>query len=245
MISRLVRWCLAVVLLGGASGASARDQKSGVNSSNDPVMSALSRGVDHIDVNPQDPSLQRRDGRYQIVNGDIFDLQFQFTPDFNQTVTVQPDGYITLKEVGDIHVQGETVPEIKQQIETAYLKILAKPVVTVTLKEFNKPYFLALGQVARPGKYDLHGDITVSEAIAMAGGFTTEAKHSQVLLFRRVNDRWSSVTKMDLKHMLNSRNLSEDSVLHPGDMVYIPQNTLSKVKAFIPSPSVGGMVPLY
>ena len=61
--------------------------------------------------------------------------------------------------------------------------------------------------MAKPGKYDLRGDTTVSAAVAMAGGFTQDAKHSQVLLFRRVNDSWSSVTKLDVKHMLKTRNL--------------------------------------
>jgi polysaccharide biosynthesis/export protein len=223
----------------------ALDQKANAAPSTDPVMQALSQGVDSIKVSsPPGPALQRRGERYHIVNGDVIDLQFQFTPDFNQTLTVEPDGYVVLKEVGDIHVEGETVPEIKQQVQDAYAKILANPVVTVDLKDFQKPYFLTLGQVSHPGKYDLRGATTVAEAVAMAGGFTQEAKHSQVLLFRRVDDRWSSVTKIDLKHMLKSRNLSEDLYLQPGDMVYVPQNVLSKVKSYIPTPSMGMFQPI-
>jgi polysaccharide export outer membrane protein len=234
-------WSLGLLLLWGVAGAAARDdQKNNSGPATDPVMQALSKGVDNINtVSPSGAALQRREERYRVVDGDVLDLQFEFTPDFNQTVTVQPDGYVTLKEVGDLHVEGETVPEIKHQLEQAYLKVLAKPVVTVDLKDFNKPYFMALGQVARPGRYDLRGNTTVSEAVAMAGGFTTQAKHSQVLLFHRVNDKWSSVTKIDLKHMLKTRNLTEDSYLQPGDMVYIPQNVISKVKAYIPNESMG------
>lgn len=116
--------------------------------------------------------------------------------------------------------------------------------MTVYLKDFNKPYFLALGQVAKPGKYDLRGVTTVSAAIAMAGGFNANAKHSQVLVFRRVNDTWSSVTKLDIKHMLNSRNLTEDLTLRPGDMVYVPQNTISKIKNFVPTPTLGTYAPI-
>ncbi len=234
---------LALVVFCGLAG----DQRQSPPPQPDPVAEALSRGVDHLDgVNsPNSATLQRRGARYQIVNSDVLDLQFEFTPDFNQTVTVQPDGFITLKEIGDLQVEGETLPEVKEKLQQAYSKILAKPVVTVYLRDFNKPYFLALGQVAHPGKYDLRGETTVAAAVAMAGGFTSEAKHSQVLLFRRVNDNWSSVTKIDLKHMLNkSRSLSEDLQLHPGDMVYVPQNTISKVKAYIPTPTVGGYAPL-
>ncbi len=233
-----------LLLLLGALWAAAADQKQASGQS-DPVIDALNHGVDHIGgVDASQQALQRRGARYEVQNSDVMDLQFEFTPDFNQTVTVQPDGYVTLKEIGDIPVQGETVPEIKETVQRAYAGILAKPVVTIYLKDFNKPYFLALGQVARPGKYDLRGITTVAAAVAEAGGFTGEAKHSQVLLFRRVNDNWSSVTKIDLKHMLKSRNLSEDLELHPGDMLYVPQNTISKVKAYIPNPSMGTYAPL-
>ncbi len=216
--------------------AKARNEKA---SQPDPIQQALGQGVDNLTGVPDAPALQRRDARYRIQDGDVMDLQFQFTPEFNQTVTVQPDGFITLKEVGDVHVEGDSLPEVRHALQEAYAKVLANPVVSVDLKDFEKPYFLAIGQVAKPGKYDLRGNTTVSEAVAMAGGFTPQAKHSQVLVFRRVNDNWSSVTKLDLKHMLNSRNLREDLSLHPGDMVYVPQNTISKIKAYVPTPTLG------
>ena len=246
LISRITVLSGVIFLAFSALGAWGIDQKQTPAVQPDPIANALSRGVDHLDgVNPANSDgLQRRGTRYEIENGDVLDLQFEFTPDFNQTVTVQPDGFVTLKEIGDLQVQGQTVPEIKEKLQQSYSKILAKPEVTVYLRDFNKPYFLALGQVAHPGKYDLRGVITVSAAVAMAGGFTTEAKHSQVLVFRRVNDSWSSVTKIDLKHMLKSRNLSEDLELRPGDMVYVPQNAISKVKAYIPSPTLGTYAPI-
>jgi polysaccharide export outer membrane protein len=247
-MSRTKLWILngVVVLALGIGCAVAGDQKQNPAAQSDPVMNALSHGVDHLDgvTSPNSQDLPRRGQRYEIENSDVLELQFEFTPDFNQSVTVQPDGFITLKEIGDVRVQGETVPEIKETVQRAYARILAKPEVTVYLRDFNKPYFLALGQLARPGKYDLRGITTVSAGVALAGGFTPQAKHSQVLVFRRVNDSWSSVTKIDLKHMLASRNLKEDLELHPGDMLYVPQNLISKVKQYIPNPTMGTYMPL-
>ena len=72
----------------------------------------------------------------------------------------------------------------------------------------------------------------------MAGGFTAKGKRNDIILFRRVSDNWVSATKVNLKHMLTSRNLDEDLQLHPGDMIYVPQNKLSKIKPFIPLPSL-------
>ncbi|MBZ5516912.1 MAG: polysaccharide export protein [Acidobacteriia bacterium] len=185
------------------------------------------------------PALQRRNPRYQIEEGDVLDLSFPFTPEFDQTLTVQPDGYINLKGVGDLHAEGLTVPELRDQLQKSYAGILHNPVITVTLKEFDKPYFLALGQVARPGKYDLRGDTTLTQALAMAGGLNDKAKHSQVLLFRRVSPDWVEAKKLDVKRMLNGGDLSEDLHLQPGDMVYVPQNRVSKIKPFIPLPTLG------
>jgi polysaccharide biosynthesis/export protein len=222
--------------------ASARGQSNKVAAQqSDPVEQALAHGVDHIDATDAapPPALDRRNSRYHIASQDVLEMQFQSTPEFNQTVTVQPDGYITLREIGDVQVEGDTLPELRRAVQSAYGKILANPVISVEIKDFQRPYFMVLGQVGRPGKYDLRGVTTVSEAVALAGGFTNQSKHSQVLLFRRVNDKWTSVNKVDLKHMLNSRNLSEDSSLRPGDMVYVPQNAISKVRPWVPTPTMG------
>src|ERR1035437_994698 len=132
------------------------------------------------------PSLRDRNPRYRLRKGDSFDLEFALSPEFNQTIPVQPDGYITLKSVGTIFVEGQTLPELTETIKQAYAKILHDPVITIALKDFEKPYFIAAGQVGRPGKYDIRSSITVTEAVAIAGGFNDRSKHSKVVLYRPV-----------------------------------------------------------
>jgi polysaccharide biosynthesis/export protein len=187
-----------------------------------------------------DPQFQTRTPRYKIAPGDSFDLNFELSPEFNQTaVSVQPDGFVNLRSVGDIKVQGMTVPELTQAVRAAYAKILNDPIVAVILKDFEKPYFVADGQVGKPGKYDLRGDITLTQAIAVAGGFTDASKHSQVLLFRRVSDQWMEAKIINVKEMHKSGNLQEDPLLHPGDMLFVPKNMMSKIDKFFPSASMG------
>ena len=111
--------------------------------------------------------------------------------------------------------------------------------ISVDPKDFEKPYFIVGGQVGKPGKFDSRGDVTLTQAIAMAGGFTDASKHSQVLLFRRVSDQWTEAKIINVKKMLNSRDLQEDPELQPGDMLYVPKNALSKIKPFLPTSSVG------
>jgi polysaccharide export outer membrane protein len=177
--------------------------------------------------------------RYQLRSGDAFELSFQFSPEFDQTVSVQPDGFITLRGVGEMNVAGLTVPELKKRLEDEYGAFLNKPEIFVVLRDFDKPYFIATGMVARPGKYELRGDVTVIEGIAMAGGLNEKSKHSQVVLFRKASNDWFEAKVLNVKEMLASKDLSEDLHLKPGDIVYVPQNRISKIKPFIPSTGMG------
>src|ERR1700722_19422244 len=170
-------------------------------------------------ANANDKDFKDRHPRYKLEAGDQFEISFELNPEFNQTVTVQPDGFITLRGVGDIAVKGQTVPELTQVLRTAYSKILNDPMISVVLKDFEKPYFIADGQLGHPGKYDLRGDVTLTEAIAMAGGFTESSKHSQVLLFRKASAGWYQAETFNVKKMEKKGNLKEDPTLHAGDML--------------------------
>jgi polysaccharide export outer membrane protein len=185
------------------------------------------------------PGLHERYPRYQLRKGDTFDLDFSLSPEFNQTVAVQPDGFVTLKGVGSIFVAGRTVPELTEAVKSAYAKTLHDPVIAIALRDFEKPYFIASGQVEKPGKYDLRSDLTVTEGVAIAGGFNDKAKHSQVVLFRPIPGGGYEAKLLNVKKLLATRNLSEDVQLQPGDMLYVPQNALSKIRPFLPTSSMG------
>jgi protein involved in polysaccharide export with SLBB domain len=208
-----------------------------------PMVAPTARATSHAASGNEDgtnpPVLQQRNPRYQLSRGDSFDLTFPFTPEFNQTVIVHPDGYITLTNLGDLYVAGKTVPELRELLQTAYAKILHDPVINVVLKDFEKPYFIAGGQVGHPGKYELRDDTTLTQAIAIAGGFDESSKHSQVLLFRRVSHDWAEVKILNVKKMFQAGNLSEDLHLQPGDMFFVPQNAVSKVRKWIPYSNIG------
>jgi len=176
---------------------------------------------------------------YRLQRSDVIEVDFTYSPEFNQSVSVQPDGFIALKGVKTLYAEGTTVPDLGQQIAQAYASILHDPEVTVVLKDFDKPSFIAAGEVARPGKYELRAEITVSEAVAIAGGFTPRAKHSQVILFRRVSDDVVESRVLDVKSLLKSRNLAEDVYLRPGDMLFVPQNVASKIKQYMPASGLG------
>ena len=216
--------------------ADAQDVKAPASS---PSQQGTRPSADGIGERGQSPQLQHRNRRYQLHSADVLELNFPFTPEFNQTVTVQPDGYITLRGVDNIRVEGQTLPELNDSLRAVYGKILHDPVINVELKDFEKPFFIVGGEVGHPGKFDLRGETTATEAVAIAGGLRDSAKHSQVVLFHRVPDGWVQVKKLNMKKMLKDANLNEDAYLQPGDFLYVPKNTMSKIGRFIPTSSLG------
>lgn len=200
-----------------------------------------------------DPTLESRNPRYKVQPDDGLLISFPLSPEFNQpsgcttttscSVVVQPDGYIDLEGAGSLYVKDMTVPEIVQALKKAYSGILHDPIINVNLVDFQKPFFIVSGQVGKPGQYDLRHDTTVSEAIAIAGGFAPTAK-TQVFLFHRVSSDWVEVKKLSLKDILHGKNANEDAQLLPGDMIFVPEKFITNFRKYVPY-SIGGSAGSY
>jgi polysaccharide export outer membrane protein len=191
------------------------------------------------------PALQQRNPRYQVQRDDVLLISFPISPELNQTVTIQPDGYINLQNVGSLYVQGMTVPEVVVALKKTYAQTLHEPIIDVDLKDFQRPYFVAMGQVGKPGQYDLRYDMTVTEAIGVAGGFMPTAK-TQVFLYHRVNNEWAEVKELKLNDMLNGKHISEDARVMPGDMIFVPEKFITKFRKYVPyGIGTGAYFPVY
>lgn len=187
------------------------------------------------------PLPAERNPRYRINRSDVLVISFALSPEYNQKVTVQPDGYITLQAAGSINILGLTVPQTVNAVKEAYAKTLHEPIIDVDLADFQKAYFVVLGQVTKPGQYDLRFDLTVTEAIAIAGGFLPTAK-TRVYLYHRSGAVWVEARELKLSDILHGKNVAEDVGVKPGDMIFVPEKTITKVRKYIPY-SVG--IPIY
>jgi len=219
----------------GASLQSSRTSQTGAGMGSTGMTAATPGQADGMG----NPRLGReRRPLYRLNRSDVVALSFTLSPEFDQTLTLQPDGYVALKDAGPVLAQGLTLEEFRGAVQLAYTGYLHDPQVAVALKEFEHPYFVAGGEVGKPGKYELRAETSIMEAVEIAGGFTHEAKHSQVLLFRRVNDDLVEAHVFNLKKMLQEKSLGEASQLRPGDLVFVPQNSISKIERFISKPSL-------
>jgi len=174
--------------------------------------------------------------------GDVVEIQYRYSPEFNQTVTVQPDGYITLEVGGDLKVAGMTVDQLRQAILKKASTRLQDPIATVILKEFQKPYFVVAGEVAQPGKIEMRERVTAIQAIMLAGGMKESAKSSQVVVFRKINSDIAEVKLLNLKTIRRTSDLENDLTLQPGDMVFVPRDKISKIERFMRVASVAAFM---
>ena len=180
--------------------------------------------------------------RYRLQPGDVLEIQFRYSPEFNQTVTVQPDGYITLEIGGDLKIAGMTVEQTRQAILKQASTRLQDPVATVILKEFQKPYFIVAGEVAQPGKIEMRERVTALQAIMLAGGMKESANTSQVVVFRKINSDMAEVKVLNLKNIKRTSDLENDLTLQAGDMVYVPRDKISKLERFMRLASVAALI---
>lgn len=187
----------------------------------------VSRGADQPTVTTESNS-----SRYAIQRQDTLTISFPFSPELNETVTVQPDGFINLLGAKSLYAQGLTVPDLIANIKKAYEGVLESPDVTIDVKDFQRPFFTVIGEVNKPGKYDIREDLTVAQALSVAGGIEPSAK-TQVFLLHRDVSSWR-VEKLDIKDVLNGTKPQKDEVVANGDMIVVPEKFIVKFKQYVP-----------
>jgi polysaccharide biosynthesis/export protein len=225
--ARIRTWLGVALLLSCPAAALAQQKRTQVLDGTANAVPAESRSdADHVAPTERNP-------RYKICRDDVLLLSFPLSPELNQRVIVQPDGFISLQNVGDVYVQGLTVRELVEAVKKAYAQVLHDPIVDVDLADFQKPFFTVLGQVGKPGQYDLRYDVTVTQAIAVAGGFASSGK-TQVLLYRAVSSNWAEVRELKINDILKGKNISEDVHLRPGDMIFVPEKAITKFQRYVP-----------
>jgi polysaccharide export outer membrane protein len=164
--------------------------------------------------------------RYTLHIGDVIDLNFRLTPEYNQSVTIQPDGFASLNIAGDVHLEGLTLDQAHDLIVQKDSERLNAPELNLILSSFQRPYVIVGGEVLQPGRIDLRENMTAMQAVMMAGGFKLSAKDTRIVVFRHINSDMGEVRELNLHNIDNTTKLEQDMVLQPGDMILVPANKL-------------------
>jgi polysaccharide export outer membrane protein len=186
-----------------------------------------------LGVQAQTASFTERDPHYRLQPEDKIEVQYRYTSEYNTLASVQPDGYASMPLIGQVKLAGLTLEEAAAAIRQKAGERLNDPEVIVLLKEYVKPFFTVTGEVARPGRVELHGPVTLVEAIALSGGFKDSARRTQVLLLRKSAQDMAQVKVFDLRKLMSPEGILEDVTIQPGDMLVVPRNAISKIEPYV------------
>jgi polysaccharide biosynthesis/export protein len=147
--------------------------------------------------------------------------------ELSRITAIRPDGLISLPLIGDIQAAGLTADALAQRITERLKQYFATtPSVSVSVKAINSYSVFVLGEVAKPGKYQLKSYITVLQAISTAGGFTDYAKKNrlQVVRITENSDHIRREVHIPLKYddLMAGRGEPGNIVLQSGDTVVVP-----------------------
>lgn len=155
---------------------------------------------------------------YRLGASDVVEVFVWKEPELSRTITVRPDGRISLPLAGELDAAGATASQLETLITNQLREYVDNPLVTVIVEEINSPTISVLGEVRRPGRYVIPQRTTVLDAIAMSGGFTEFANRDHVTVFHHESGQTRPV-RIEIKRLLNRGG--ESFVLQSGDTVHV------------------------
>jgi polysaccharide export outer membrane protein len=157
-----------------------------------------------------------------IYPENLIEITVYEEPDLSLVARVSPEGMITYPLLGQLKVDSLTVTELEKKLTQALAEdYMVNPQVRIAVKEFSK--ITILGQVVKPGVYDLHRRLKVTEAIALAGGLTSIADANRMRIARVENDGKEKTIFVRFRDILKKGDKSQDVLLQPKDMIIVPE----------------------
>jgi polysaccharide export outer membrane protein len=156
---------------------------------------------------------------YRIGQEDVLHVSVWENEELTLDVVVRPDGKISLPLIQDIQAEGKTAEELADLIHQKLLPYLKNPAVTVIVKEVNAPKIFVTGYVTKPGTYPLRGDLSVLQALSMAGGFTEFASPKKIRLIRN-NGGEQEIRSINYFELLDSGE--GNYMMKSGDTLVVP-----------------------
>ncbi len=155
---------------------------------------------------------------------DELDISVFGESDLSRSVTVRPDGKITLPLIGELLVAGMTTAQAAEKIALALKPYLKAPVVSVTVSKARedavKFFVYLVGEVKNPGSFQIKPGWTVMEVISEAGGLTAKANLKKASLIRRATNL---TIPLDLDRLIVKGDTSANLPLEGGDIIMVPE----------------------
>jgi len=167
---------------------------------------------------------------YRIQPGDGLQIEFANHPTRRIAVVVRPDGVISIPLAEEIHAAGRTVPEVDDLLTQSVGRTLRDPELTVEVATIAQSQVFVSGEVGRPGAVPLVPGLTAFQALAAAGGIAPSGADDSVIVVRADGPGKRTVRRVSLH---GADMLTNDVVLGPFDIVYVPRTSIADVGMFV------------
>jgi polysaccharide export outer membrane protein len=167
---------------------------------------------------PKEPKIPLPSTEYRIGPEDVLEIVVWKNAELSKTVTVRPDGVITLPLAGDIKASGLTATQLRDDIKNSLQRFLEVPEITVTVVDVRSYNVYILGEVQNPGKYQTKSHTTLLQVIAMAGGFTMFADSNEIVVVRQGRQGGQQRIVVRYKDLVRQGDIG----LQPGDTIIVP-----------------------
>ncbi|MFQ5632272.1 MAG: polysaccharide biosynthesis/export family protein [bacterium] len=181
---------------------------------------------------------------YRVGILDELEIRVRYHDRYNDKVTIRPDGRITLVDIGDIFVLGRTPSEIDRIVTQAYTAIVHDPEVTISVRNFAGLSVYVFGEVRNSGVFDFQPNMSVLQALAMAGGSVRGAKLNSVVLLRRLETDQPQAIRLDLSRGAIQAGKSHDLYLQPRDIIFVPRTFIASTVEFLDQVYDGVLPPI-
>jgi polysaccharide export outer membrane protein len=165
------------------------------------------------------------DRPYLIGPLDVLNITVWRNPELSTTVTVRPDGRISMPLLNDILAAGKNPTELSKELESGLAKVIRDPVVTIVVGGFSGTFaeqIRIVGEAARPQAVPYRQNMSVLDVMIVVGGLTDFADGNAAVLVR--GSESGKQYSLRLKDLLKRGDISANSAVLPGDIIIVPQS---------------------
>ncbi len=161
---------------------------------------------------------------YKLQLGDTLDIKFPLNPELDESVSVRPDGMISTAIARDVMVYNKTVSDVNNALEGEYSSLLDDPMLSVIVRSYAPMRVYVSGEVNGPGEYVTIGHpMTLTQAIARAGGIKNSGQDKNVLIIRRGESENPEAFTADYFAITQQGKVTQDPRLAAYDVVFVPK----------------------
>lgn len=158
---------------------------------------------------------------YKLHSGDRLAISVWKEEELKREIVVRPDGKISFPLTGEVQCTGRSIAQIQTEIEGKLKKYMAEPIVTVSVVSLEGNQVFVIGQVNRPGAMIMNPQLTILQALALAGGMTAFAAVNDIIVIRGVGSQQKTL-QFRYNDISRGKALEQNLTLEAGDVVIVP-----------------------